>query len=141
MGEFRDVIYQFDMTQNESTKFHTLMKACQALRIMVNQEIDNIKKLFDALPVLCRGNETSLAIMIGFHELEFDAIVAGKKRLRQTYKMDDYTKGQAPTQEEISANSPSKSAKLYAWEFKPKDPDLKKVSKNTRQSVIQNMLS
>lgn len=141
MEDLKNVIYQYNPAQTESTKFQTLIKASQALRIMVNQEIDNIKNLFDALPALCRNNKSSLAIMIGFHELEFDAIEAGKKKIRQDFKVEDYFKGQVPSREEIERNSPSRSAKLYAWEFREKGDQKKTQKSHEFPSKMQDLLS
>lgn len=139
MRDLKTLIYKYNPSQTESTKFQTLIKASQALRIVVNDEIDNIKKLFEEVSVLSRGNKSGLAMMIGFHELEHKAIEAGRRSMRQKFKIEDYYKSQPPSAQEVETNSPSRSARLYAWEFKPKGEESGKED-NEHKYILKNKL-
>jgi len=95
------------------TKIHPATRTFQALRIAVNDELNNLKKaLFQAVKVLEKGGRI---VIISFHSLE-DRIVknffkeeAKKGSLRILTK-----KPVIPSQEEIKINRRSRSAKLRA---------------------------
>lgn len=91
---------------------HPATKVFQALRIVVNSEIDNIKQVLpQALESLCSGGKL---VTIAFHEGE-DRVV------KQTFKQWEIdTKGnseplQKPSIKEINTNPRSRSAKLRVF--------------------------
>lgn len=94
-------------------KIHPATKIFQALRIEVNQELENLEEaLPQALEILEKGGKL---IIISFHSLE-DRIVKkflkeNKERLKILTK-----KPVRPSFEEIKINPPSRSAKLRAAE-------------------------
>lgn len=93
-------------------KAHPSTRVFQALRIEVNQELVHLEKAMLSLPKLLREN--GIFQVISFHSLE-DRIV--KHRFRDLIQSDTgycyiQKKAVLPTQEEISENPPSRSAKL-----------------------------
>jgi len=90
-------------------RIHFATKTFQALRITVNNELENIKKgLEEALDVLGKGGRL---VVISFHSLE-DRIV---KNFFQERKIEILTKKPIrPSLEEIKTNKRSRSAKLRA---------------------------
>lgn len=94
-------------------KIHCATKTFQALRIAVNDELNNLKiALPQALEILKKGG---IIITIAFHSLE--------DRIIKNYFRDEAKKGRAkllfkkpliPTDEEIRKNPRSRSAKLRA---------------------------
>ena len=90
-------------------RIHFATKTFQALRITVNNELENIKKgLEEALDVLGDGGRL---VVISFHSLE-DRIV---KNFFQERKIEILTKKPIrPSLEEIKTNKRSRSAKLRA---------------------------
>lgn len=94
-------------------RIHPATKVFQALRMVVNSEVDNIEQgLPQALQVLAKQG---VIVTIAFHEGE-DRIV------KHTFKKwDQEQKGTAhplikPSVEEINTNAPSRSAKLRIFE-------------------------
>ena len=94
-------------------KIHFATKTFQALRIAVNNELDNLKKaLPQALNILSPGGRL---LIISFHSLE-DKIVKNffRQALKQG-KLEILTKKPIrPSEEEIKMNPRSRSAKLRA---------------------------
>jgi 16S rRNA (cytosine1402-N4)-methyltransferase len=93
------------------SRIHPATRTFQALRIAVNDELDNLEKLLAAGPqVLKRGGRIAV---ISYHSLE-DRLV--KSKLRQSEKQGLYRivtkKPIAPTRQEIAANRRARSAKL-----------------------------
>lgn len=121
VGDLKDIIYKNEPSHMESARFDTLIKASQALRIVVNKELDNLKKFLEDLPKMAPRTDPALVIMIGFHELEYDIITRYRTKMRKNYKITEFASGERSSQEEIATNSPSRSAKLFAWKFKPKE--------------------
>jgi len=91
------------------TKIHPATRTFQALRIAVNDELNNFKKaLFQAVEVLEKGGRI---VIISFHSLE-DRIV---KNFFKDSNLKVLTKKPIiPSQEEIKINPRSRSAKLRA---------------------------
>ena len=91
------------------TKIHPATRTFQALRIAVNDELNNLKKaLFQAVEVLEKGGRI---VIISFHSLE-DRIV---KNFFKDSNLNILTKKPViPSQEEIKVNRRSRSAKLRA---------------------------
>ena len=96
-------------------RIHPATRTFQALRIFVNQELDDLRALLEAAPqVLKPGGRI---VIISFHSLE-DRIV--KDALREGAKRGHYQlltkKPVTPGEEEIDRNPRSRSAKLRAAE-------------------------
>lgn len=99
--------------KRKKQKIHPATKTFQALRIAVNQELENLKEaLPQAIEVLKPGGRL---VLISFHSLE-DKIV--KKFFRQKEKEGEAEiltkKPITPTEKEIKENPRSRSAKLRA---------------------------
>ena len=96
---------------------HPATKTFQALRIFVNQELQEIRALFEAAPKLLRPS--SRLVVISFHSLE-DRIA--KDNIREGAQKGIWNvltkKPVTATEEEINRNPRSRSAKLRAAERK-----------------------
>lgn len=91
-------------------KIHPATKVFQALRIAVNQELDNLEKLLDSLPKIL--NTGGRACIISFHSLE-DRLI--KWKFKETPELGILTKKPiTPRAEEIKMNPRARSAKLRA---------------------------
>jgi 16S rRNA (cytosine1402-N4)-methyltransferase len=92
-------------------RIHSATRTFQALRIAVNNELENLEKLLASAPVLLNTNG-HIAI-ISFHSLE-DRLV--KNNFKQNEKEGTYRtitkKPIVPTREEIERNRRARSAKL-----------------------------
>jgi 16S rRNA (cytosine1402-N4)-methyltransferase len=102
----------FGKTQRgRRSRIHPATRTFQALRIAVNDELENLKKLLVSAPDLLRKN--GLIAIISFHSLE-DRLV--KSDFKQNEKSGIYRivtkKPIVPTQEEIKENRRARSAKL-----------------------------
>lgn len=93
------------------SRIHPATRTFQALRIAVNDELENLKTLLDAGPGLLREN--GYMAVISFHSLE-DRLV--KNNFKQNEKEDIYRiitkKPLVATDEEIEDNPRARSAKL-----------------------------
>jgi 16S rRNA (cytosine1402-N4)-methyltransferase len=96
-------------------KIHPATRTFQALRIFVNRELDDLRKLLEAAPQLLKPG--GRLVVISFHSLE-DRIV--KDAMREGAKLGRYKvltkKPVTPSKEEIDRNPRARSAKLRAAE-------------------------
>jgi len=98
----------------QQKNIHPATKTFQALRIAVNDELNNLEKVLpQALEILKPGGKL---VIISFHSLE-DRIVKNFYRSRASIDLKILTKKPVgPTVEEIKINPRSRSAKLRAAE-------------------------
>jgi 16S rRNA (cytosine1402-N4)-methyltransferase len=96
-------------------RVHPATRTFQALRIFVNRELDDLRKLLEAAPQLLKPG--GRLVVISFHSLE-DRIV--KDAMREGAKLGQYKlltkKPVTPSEEEIASNPRARSAKLRAAE-------------------------
>lgn len=98
----------------ERGRINPSTRVFQALRIFVNQELENLEKILGSLPEIL-NSESGRAAFISFHSLE-DRIVKNEfKKLASEKKAMILTKKPVrPDAEEISRNPRARSAKLRA---------------------------
>jgi 16S rRNA (cytosine1402-N4)-methyltransferase len=96
-------------------RIHPATRTFQALRIFVNRELDDLRKMLKTAPQLLKPG--GRLVVISFHSLE-DRIV--KDALREGAKQGTYRlltkKPVTATDEEIDRNPRARSAKLRAAE-------------------------
>jgi 16S rRNA (cytosine1402-N4)-methyltransferase len=96
-------------------RIHPATRTFQALRIFVNRELDDLRKLLDVAPQLLKPG--GRLVVISFHSLE-DRIV--KDAMREGAKLGQYRlltkKPVTAGEEEIDRNPRARSAKLRAAE-------------------------
>jgi len=93
------------------SRIHPATKTFQALRIAVNNELDNLEKFLDAIPLLL--NKDGKAAVISFHSLE-DRIVKNNFRQNKAAGIYDIITKKPLTalRSEVFENPRSRSAKL-----------------------------
>ena len=96
-------------------RIHPATRTFQALRIFVNRELDDLRKLMQTAPQLLKPG--GRLVVISFHSLE-DRIV--KDAMREGAKLGQYRlltkKPVTASEEEIDRNPRSRSAKMRAAE-------------------------
>jgi len=96
-------------------RIHPATRTFQALRIFVNRELDDLRKLLDAAPQLLKPG--GRLVVISFHSLE-DRIA--KDAMREGAKLGQYKlltkKPVTASEEEIDRNPRARSAKMRAAE-------------------------
>ncbi|MCB4792579.1 MAG: 16S rRNA (cytosine(1402)-N(4))-methyltransferase RsmH [Elusimicrobia bacterium] len=111
----RDLAELVGRVKKREGKIHPATKVFQALRIKVNNELENLKSALDKLPACLKPG--ARVVIISYHSLE-DRIV--KNNFRDLSKEGTYRlltkKIITPSQEEINLNPRSRSAKLRSVE-------------------------
>ncbi|MFA5238208.1 MAG: 16S rRNA (cytosine(1402)-N(4))-methyltransferase RsmH [Phycisphaerae bacterium] len=93
------------------TKIHPATRTFQALRIAVNNELENLEKLLVAAPKLL--NKSGHIAVISYHSLEDRLVKNSFKQNKKDNVYSDCTKKPiVPSREEISENPRARSAKL-----------------------------
>jgi 16S rRNA (cytosine1402-N4)-methyltransferase len=115
-AQLADVVSAAARPMNQAERrIHPATRTFQALRIFVNQELDDLRALMNAAPQLLKPG--GRVVIISFHSLE-DRIV--KDALREGVKQGHYElltkKPVTAGEEEIDRNPRSRSAKLRAAE-------------------------
>jgi 16S rRNA (cytosine1402-N4)-methyltransferase len=123
-AELAEVVANSIPRKYHPRRIHPATRTFQALRIAVNQELDNLKKALDSFPS-CLRLEGRLCI-ISFHSLE-DRLV--KIAFREDNRLKPLTKKPlVPSSEEMHSNPRARSAKLrIAQCIKPGATQLKLI--------------
>lgn len=112
-GQLADVIAKALPAGYEHGRIHPATRTFQALRIYVNDELGNIKKILSDLPKIL--NTGGRAVIITFHSLEDRIIKQHFKHLEKEGFLQTLTKKPIFTsREEVMSNPRSRSAKLRA---------------------------
>ncbi len=94
-------------------KIHPATRTFQALRIFVNQELENLKTVLNCIPEIL--NPHGRVVVISFHSLEDRIVKYAFRNLYKENKVEILTKKPiVPSKEEILNNPRSRSAKLRA---------------------------
>jgi 16S rRNA (cytosine1402-N4)-methyltransferase len=109
-----DVINSVSSPGYERGRINPATRTFQALRIVVNDELENLKKsLPQAARLLLPG---SVIVLITFHSLEDKVAKEFSHRARPS--VDTVNKPLVPTEEEVRNNPRSRSAKLRVYRKK-----------------------
>jgi 16S rRNA (cytosine1402-N4)-methyltransferase len=93
------------------TRIHPATRTFQALRIAVNDELENLEKLLGAAPELLK-KKGHIAV-ISYHSLEDRLVKNSFKQNKNENKYCDFTKKPiVPSRQEIAGNARARSAKL-----------------------------
>jgi 16S rRNA (cytosine1402-N4)-methyltransferase len=111
----RRVVYRAIPKRFHSRRIDPATRTFQALRIKVNEELENLKKILDAgWKILKRGGRICV---ISFHSLEDRMVKETFRRLEKESEMRILTKKPVtPSEEEQKRNPRSRSAKLRCAE-------------------------
>ncbi len=94
---------------------HPATRTFQALRIVVNREMEELDSLLEAAPRMVRTG--GRIVVISFHSLEDRKVKESFKELQRTGRGVILTKKPlTPSEQEVRENPPSRSAKLRAAE-------------------------
>lgn len=111
--ELEEICFLSYPSHERHKRIHPATKTFQALRIYVNRELEVLEKTIEKLFRML--DENGLLLVISFHSLE-DRIV--KHKFKEIFQIDRNTvkiltkKPQLPSDEEVSENPRSRSAKL-----------------------------
>jgi len=112
-GQLAKIVYRAlgKAGKSRRSRIHPATRTFQALRIAVNDELENLKRLLDSSPGLLRNN--GYIAVVSYHSLE-DRLV--KYNFKQNKSENIYKvitkKPIVPTREEIAENRRARSAKL-----------------------------
>lgn len=111
-GDLVEIIKSVSSPGYERGRINPATRTFQALRIVVNDEIENLEKsLPQAARLLLPG---SVIVLITFHSLE-DMVAKDFSRRARPSVSEMYKKPLTPAEEEIRTNVRSRSAKLRAF--------------------------
>ena len=97
--------------RKRKTRIHPATRTFQALRMAVNNELENLEKLLDSAPQLL--NRNGRIAIISFHSLEDRLVKVNFKRNKEKGVYCDFTKKPiVPSAQEIAGNWRARSAKL-----------------------------
>lgn len=113
--DLKRIVYRTIPKRYHARRLDPATKTFQALRIRVNEELENLKKMLETgWNVLRRGGRICI---ISFHSLEDRIVKEGFRRLEKEEKMRVLTKRPiTPSEEERRRNPRSRSAKLRCAE-------------------------
>ena len=98
------------------SRLHKATKTFLSVRIAVNEEIEELDALLDALPRLLRSG--GRAVFIAFHSIEDRRVKLSFRSLALTGKVTVLTKHVVkPSKEEVRENPPSRSARMRVLEM------------------------
>ena len=108
-------------------RMHPATRTFQALRIAVNQELDELDKLLEATPPLLRAD--GRFVVVTFHSLEDRRVKEAFRRWASSGAYELLTRRVVrPSEKEIGENVASRSAKLRALRRKDLDGSLSRRS-------------
>ncbi len=114
--ELADIIKHAYPSRFRHGRIHPATKTFQAIRIAVNQELENLEKLLSSLPDIV--NSGGRVAVISFHSLEDRMVKRSFKELTSSGKAEILTKKPiVPRREEVEGNPKSRSAKLRGIRF------------------------
>jgi 16S rRNA (cytosine1402-N4)-methyltransferase len=112
-GELTKIISNAAPRGYERGRIHPATRTFQALRIWVNNELENLKTILTALPNIM--NVGGRVVVISFHSLEDRIVKQELRRMKKEERAELLTKKPVEaTAEEIRMNPRSRSAKLRA---------------------------
>jgi 16S rRNA (cytosine1402-N4)-methyltransferase len=110
-GDLRQIILEAIPKKYHYTKLNPAAKTFQALRIYLNQELENLKNVLENLEKILKKD--GRVAIISFHSLEDRLVKNYFKKMQSENKLKILTKKPIiPTKEEILKNPKSRSAKL-----------------------------
>ena len=111
--DLREIIKSAVPKNYERGRIDPATRTFQALRIYINDELGNLKKILDNLPKILKPD--GRAVVISFHSLEDKIVKNSFRDLAEEKVMEILTKKPVtPSKEEIMSNLRSRSAKLRA---------------------------
>jgi len=114
--ELAEIVLNAYPMRQKHRRIHPATKTFQALRIFVNNELENLETALKFLPIIMRkGGRVSI---ISFHSLEDRMVKEAFKNLKKLGYVEIMTKKPiTPTLEEVEKNPRSRSAKLRVIQF------------------------
>lgn len=114
----RKLIFEFyENKLSNKDRFNVLVRVFQALRIVVNKELENLQNFLQDSTKMVRNK--SIFAVITFHELEAEICkkYLGEIKQNKNFKVKIKEYGKKASKKEIENNNPSRSAKLFVWEI------------------------
>jgi 16S rRNA (cytosine1402-N4)-methyltransferase len=112
-GELAEIIVKSLPRGYERGRIHPATRTFQAIRIYVNDELGNLKKILESLPSVLKSD--GRVVVISFHSLEDRIVKQAFRAMQKDSILEIITKKPVmATEGEIKANPRSRSAKLRA---------------------------
>ena len=125
--DLRETVFQYMEATSADSKYNMLSKVFQALRIFINNEAGNLEALIDSIPAVWNHSVIGeklpfLGLILTFHSQEQQLAMASLGKLRKSQEQlgrgfQFLERNLGPTSEEVSQNTPSRSANLIAFEL------------------------